>query len=38
MATEVNKELQEELDRTTEMRGFRYGLREFVAAVGGGKP
>jgi 4-carboxymuconolactone decarboxylase len=31
MATELEKELE----RTTAIRGFRYGLHEFVAAVGG---
>ena len=35
MATEQNTELQQELERTLKMRGFRYGLHEFVAAVGG---
>ena len=35
MTTEQNTELQQELERTTSMRGFRYGLHEFVAAVGG---
>jgi len=35
MATDQNTELQEELKRTLEMRGFRYGLHEFAAAVGG---
>ncbi len=35
MATEQNAELQQELERTLKMRGFRYGLQEFVAAVGG---
>ncbi len=35
MTTEQNTELQQELERTTAMRGFRYGLHEFVAEVGG---
>ena len=37
MATGQNPdaELRAELDRTLKMRGFRYGLHEFVAAVGG---
>ena len=35
MATDLEKELEQELERTTEMRGFRYGLHDFVAAVGG---
>lgn len=37
MATDHNEnaELQAELERTLKMRGFRYGLHEFVAAVGG---
>ena len=35
MATNQDAELQAELDRTLKMRGFRYGLHEFVAAVGG---
>lgn len=37
MATNQDQdaELQAELDRTLKMRGFRYGLHEFVAAVGG---
>ncbi len=37
MATEQNAELQQELERTLKMGGFRYGLHEFVAAVGGGR-
>jgi len=28
-------ELEQELERTTAMRGFRYGMHEFVAGVGG---
>ena len=28
-------ELERELERTTALRGFRYGLHDFVAAVGG---
>lgn len=28
-------ELEEELERTTQARGFRYGLHDFLAAVGG---
>jgi hypothetical protein len=32
MATEQNTELQQEPERTLKMRGFRYGLHEFVAA------
>ena len=28
-------ELEKELERTTALRGFRYGLHDFVAAVGG---
>ena len=35
MATDQDTELQAELERTLKMRGFRYGLHEFVAAVGG---
>ena len=35
MATKQNTELQQELERTADIRGFRYGLHEFVAAVGG---
>ena len=35
MATNQDTELQAELERTLNMRGFRYGLHEFVAAVGG---
>ncbi len=35
MTMEQNTELQQELERTTSLRGFRYGLHEFVAAVGG---
>jgi alkylhydroperoxidase/carboxymuconolactone decarboxylase family protein YurZ len=35
MTNNRDAELQAELDRTLEMRGFRYGLHEFVAAVGG---
>jgi alkylhydroperoxidase/carboxymuconolactone decarboxylase family protein YurZ len=27
--------LDQELERTTQMRGFRYGLHDFVGAVGG---
>lgn len=30
-----SSELAQELERTTRMRGFRYGLHDFVAAVGG---
>ena len=30
-----NSEVERELERTTQMRGFRYGLHDFVAAVGG---
>ena len=33
--TGQNAELEQELERTTARRGFRYGLHEFVAAVGG---
>ena len=28
-------DLERELERTTALRGFRYGLHDFVAAVGG---
>jgi alkylhydroperoxidase/carboxymuconolactone decarboxylase family protein YurZ len=36
MTTEQqDAELEQELERTLKMRGFRYGLHEFVAAVGG---
>jgi alkylhydroperoxidase/carboxymuconolactone decarboxylase family protein YurZ len=36
MATEkLDPELQEEFERTLKMRGFRYGLHEFVGLVGG---
>ena len=28
-------DLEQELERTTALRGFRYGLHDFVAAVGG---
>jgi len=28
-------ELEKELERTTALRGFRYGLHDFVAALGG---
>lgn len=28
-------DLEKELERTTALRGFRYGLHDFVAAVGG---
>ena len=30
-----NSEVAKELERTTQMRGFRYGLHDFVAALGG---
>ena len=31
----MSTDLERELDRTTALRGFRYGLHDFVAAVGG---
>ena len=31
----TNADLQKELERTTALRGFRYGLHDFVAALGG---
>jgi alkylhydroperoxidase/carboxymuconolactone decarboxylase family protein YurZ len=31
----MSTDLQKELERTTALRGFRYGLHDFVAHVGG---
>ena len=31
----MDRELEEELERTTALRGFRYGLHDFVGALGG---
>ena len=31
----MSTDLERELERTTALRGFRYGLHDFVAAVGG---
>ena len=31
----MSTDLDRELERTTALRGFRYGLHDFVAALGG---
>ena len=31
----MSSDIEKELERTTQMRGFRYGLHDFVAHLGG---
>ncbi|MBI4191139.1 MAG: hypothetical protein HY525_11455, partial [Betaproteobacteria bacterium] len=31
----MSTDIERELERTTQLRGFRYGLHDFVAHVGG---
>ena len=35
MSTELDKDLEQELERGTQIRGFRYGIHDFEAHVNG---